>query len=72
MNSALAPLNGGFLFPLGQDHSLKVLAACNASVFLHTAKILPTLCKGFGQDVAGFALGTKLLRRTIVSVCPGF
>jgi hypothetical protein len=41
-------------------------------VFLHTAKILPTLCKGFGQDVAGFALDTKLLRRTIVSVCPGF
>lgn len=72
MDSALAPLSGGFLFPLGKDHSLKVLAACDTSVLLHTAKILPTLGKRFGQDVAGFALGTKLLRRTIVSVCPGF
>jgi hypothetical protein len=58
--------------PLGHDHSLKVLAACDASVLLHIAKILPTLCKGFGKDVAGFAFGTKLLRRTIVSACPGF
>jgi hypothetical protein len=58
--------------PLGHDHSLKVFAACNPSVFLHTAKILPTLCKGFDKDVAGFALGAKLLRRTIVSACPGF